>query len=376
MIDSITPELEKWVRSLDWEHPDSQAWQEMYPLIRRLAIGLAHNLELEFDDEDELMTSLLFLICGFNVRSHPLPSRDWIRGSDLTSRWLISIEEARKLPVIINVYLLDPSDSPINITRHAEKWFATKTFLPQDYRLRTFWLSAPQIWWFRRDEIEFAEKLYPLIRAYLAPSAALTLKWLTLEEIETRWGMNPSQRTTAFNKPNGAPTFSISDLIVSKKLPAYTLMVPGGIQLATDAFILNHRNKLFSKCLCRLRDVRRFERENSELLHVTDKDLFILRIADYVRAWIRARRDLRNECIKERLYVRSSIQTKRCIMAHYEGRESDRLRKALDAAGAFLERSTRKGGKPKKDCPWEKTCTNRDCGLMDTSRKLALSLSS
>jgi hypothetical protein len=211
----------------------------------------------------------------------------------------------------------------------------------------------------------------------------LSPHWLTPAEVHGRWQVNRQAVETFVREQvidgNGLyayyyrkPDYSLSDT----HLQSGAKTCSSGISQVDKALIDKKPATFVEGCLFRLKDVRQFERESRELLHMSDKDLFILRTADYVRAWIRAQPDLKNECIKERLYVRSTIQTKRCIMAHYEGRASDRLRKALDAVGAFSERSTRKGGKRKKDCPWKKTCTNYNCESMDTSRKRLLMLSS
>jgi hypothetical protein len=134
------------------------------------------------------------------------------------------------------------------------------------------------------------------------------------------------------------------------------------------------------KCLpsiFKLRDVRKFERENYELLGMEDKDIWFLRLADSVKSWIRFRQDLLNSCIKERLYSRCSIQTTDPLWKSYSGGpkgKSANLMKALGDVGALNERANRRGGTTGHQfaCPWKNTCANYDCDHMETSRKRSL----
>lgn len=195
----------------------------------------------------------------------------------------------------------------------------------------------------------------------------LTLHWLTPKEVQARWNID-RQTLERFVKEqsvegNGLqayyyrkPDHSLSDTDLQRSAKCLLFRIS-----KVDEALIDEKAVSFLKgCLFRLKDVRRFERESRELLHMSDKDLFILRTADYVRAWVRFNTDWKNDCIKQRLYSRTSARTEEGLQEYFPGHDSDSLRKALQATGALPKR---KGGRTKTsfNCPWKRCILYLPC---------------
>lgn len=371
----------------------------------RVIVTWARQLGFRFETEDEIVkqyteASQLYRlwpllpecpkgwISGFDVLER------WGRkpdtGKDAFSTWIYLRIDGGPLP---NRFLFDYSkaETPGNIEyRLFLEIDAEETAREQNRQFsRNPWLFQPQLWWFKLKDVEFCENANSLIRDRMH-RRDLSLFWLTPAEVQTRWNIDRQtlQRlvTDRVIDGNGLQAYYYRKPHHSLRHHGHATAVENissAISSVRKTLIDEKPSSFLRMCLFRLKDVRRFELQHSEKLFdgTKDKDkgkkVFMLRTADYVKAWIRARPDLLNNCIRERLYVRCSIQTKNQLIKYYKGGpkcKSGNLMSALSSAAALQERLHGSGGTPgdQFSCPWKKTCADYDCDHMQTSRRLLL----
>ncbi|AFM23710.1 hypothetical protein [Desulfomonile tiedjei] len=344
-------------------------------------------------EEDKIKTEMDFREASkqYQLGKCPGSSRYWINGETLRGHFQENFPDFKNLnsdfkcwiPLQLPIFMVanDGSVRQINdyLNNAASDHTIPKMGKASDPTLDSVFgaanraLTWPNFWWFKKLDVIIFEKLHSVPKPMFP---LLSLLWLTEDELEARWK----------NK-------KISQM-VKDGLTAYTLSLTGVTSRSETTDENDERDesplgprynicpefvphvRKYSPYIFRLRDVRKFERENYDLLEMKTKDVWSLRVADSVKSWIRFRPDLLNDCLKERLYSRCSAQIREPLWGYYSGgpkSKSANLMKALAAADALRERDRHSGGSPgsKFRCPW-RSCKNINCAHIETSLKRSL----
>jgi hypothetical protein len=257
-------------------------------------------------DEQTVLTTLgdFFVFCQeYDMEAHPRPKCEWLQGRDLMHRWGVTGDQFSGLlkgvpgQMWLSGFLVDRTTKQM-IREEAAK---DKELRKLGYRdsidhgqahkrnqapdLNTY-LETPAVWWFKRSEYEFYEKCNQDIRRRLLDSKSLllTTNWLSVDELRERWEIGPFSNRR----------FTLEDLIIHKGLVGYALwgyhgfgrMDPVAVRRPSSLFAVDS-DRLFG-VMFRMRDVHRVEAvHGKELFGLGDKEVWELRLVDYVTGWKR-----------------------------------------------------------------------------------------
>ena len=163
---------------------------------------------------------------------HKETDRAWISGTELLDRWEMEPEElARNAPGWLPVHLWSKQAGEMVVVNKQIPLLLESlryplcppnatTKLPPGQSFRSPLFAWPEWWWFRKEDVEFCEKVKQELRERVRP---LTTEWETVEEVQQCW--------------NNIPVTTLEEQVIKKGLRAYFLSAKKGIIQADETFL-------------------------------------------------------------------------------------------------------------------------------------------